>query len=163
MAIEDLSVILQQHPFLEGLEPRHVHTLVSCASNQRFQTGEHLCRQGEQADVFYLIRQGMVALELHVPHAGVVRLETLGEGDILGWSWLVSPYLWHFDAQVVEPVRALVLDGKCLRNKSEQDHDLGYELLKRFASLMEQRLEATRLQLLDVYGKPKEAAVRDRH
>lgn len=163
MPIEDLSSILQEHPFLHDLEPRHIQTLVSCASNQRFQTGEILCRQGEQADVFYLIRQGKVALGLHVPQSGVMRLETLGEGDILGWSWLVSPYLWHFDAQVVEPVRALVLDGKCLLNKSEQDHELGYQLLKRFASVMEQRVEAARLQLLDIYGKPKEVGARDRH
>jgi hypothetical protein len=76
----------------------------------------------------------------------------LGEGEILGWSWLIPPYNWHFDARAVELTRAIALDGKCLRNKCEQDHDLGYELLKRFAHIMEQRLQATRLQLLDVYG-----------
>ena len=151
--MENLSGLLKGHPFLEGLEPQYVDTLVSCASNQVFKPGERLCRQGEEANVFYLLRTGKVALEARVPPHGGVRIETIEEGEILGWSWLVSPYLWHFDATAVEQVRALVLDGRCLRKKCEDDHHLGYQLLKRFASLMEQRLESTRLQLLDIYGR----------
>jgi CRP-like cAMP-binding protein len=79
-------------------------------------------------------------------------LATLGEGEILGWSWLLPPYQWKLHAHALEPTRAIALDGKCLRAKCEQNHDLGYEILKRFAQIMEQRLEATRLQLLDVYA-----------
>jgi CRP-like cAMP-binding protein len=93
-----------------------------------------------------------VALEIVAPQRGPIIVETLGEGDILGWSWLIPPYNWHFDARAVELTRAIALDGKCLRTKCEADHDLGYELLKRFTNIMEQRLEATRLQLLDIYG-----------
>jgi len=79
-------------------------------------------------------------------------IETLEEGDILGWSWLIPPYLWRFDARIVEPTRAIALDGKCLRMKCDENHDLGYELLKRFAHIVTQRLQATRLQLLDIYA-----------
>ena len=73
-------------------------------------------------------------------------------GEILGWSWLVPPYRWHFDARAVELTRAIALDGKCLREKCEEDHDLGYEVMRRFVVIIAQRLEETRLQLLDVYG-----------
>ena len=163
MEIENLTHVLSTHPFLSGLDPRQIEEIVSCAKNQRFGEGEFMCREGEQADVFYLIRAGKVALELRVPPQGGLRIETLDEGDVLGWSWLVAPYVWHFDARVVHPVRAIVLDGKCLRNKCEEDHELGFQLLKRFSSLIEQRLQSTRLQLLDVYGMPKEAHIRVRH
>ena len=93
-----------------------------------------------------------MALETSAPQRGSAIIQTLGEGEVLGWSWLVAPYRWRFDARVVEAVRAIALDGKCLRGRSEEDHDLGYELMKRFAQVMEQRLQAARLQLLDVYG-----------
>ncbi len=79
-------------------------------------------------------------------------LQTVGAGDILGWSWLIPPYHWMFDAVALEPTRTIALDGRCLRGKCEADRVLGYELLKRFAHIMEQRLQATRLQLLDLYG-----------
>jgi CRP-like cAMP-binding protein len=79
-------------------------------------------------------------------------VDTIGEGEILGWSWLLPPYHWKFHARATEAVRAIALDGKCLRTKCEQNHDLGYELLKRFSQIMSRRLDATRLQLLDVYG-----------
>ncbi len=78
--------------------------------------------------------------------------QTVAEGDVLGWSWLFPPYRWVFDAQALELTRALVFDGTCLRGKCEDDHNLGYELMKRFAHVVVQRLQATRLQLLDVYG-----------
>ena len=87
-----------------------------------------------------------------MPNKGPAVVQTVGEGDILGWSWLTFPYRWHFDARALRPTRALSFDGKCLREKCEEDHDLGYEILKRFANVVTERLEATRLQLLDIYG-----------
>jgi CRP-like cAMP-binding protein len=155
MAIENLEVVLRQHPFLQDLDPQHIATLVSCTSNRSYGAGEYLCREGQQADLFYLLREGGVALEVHLPQGGGVRIATLHEGDILGWSWLIAPYKWRFDARVIERVRALALDGRCLRTKCEEDHELGYQLLKRFAHLIERRLTATRLQLMDVYGSQK--------
>jgi CRP-like cAMP-binding protein len=151
--METLRPILAAHPFFADFEARHLEVLVGCAANVRFADGAFLFRAGEEANQFFLIREGRVALELAAPGHPPLTLQTLGAGEVLGWSWLIPPYHWMFDARAVEPTRALALDGKCLRTKCEGDHDLGYELLKRFAHIMEQRLQATRLQLLDVYGE----------
>jgi CRP/FNR family transcriptional regulator, cyclic AMP receptor protein len=150
--MEGLERILAAHPFFEGLDPAHLEVLVGCATNMRFDPGTYLFHAGEEANQFFLLRDGRIALELAAPGQTPLVLQTLGQGDILGWSWLIPPYHWMFDAVAVEQARAVGLDGKCLRGKCEADHDLGYELLKRFAHIMEDRLEATRLQLLDLYG-----------
>ena len=91
-------------------------------------------------------------MELMIPQRGFATLQTVSEGEVLGWSWLLPPYRWRFGARTLQPTRALAFDGKCLRGKCEEDHDLGYELLKRFTNVVTERLEATRLQLLDLYG-----------
>lgn len=155
MPVQSLEVVLKDHPFVQDLDREHVATLAGCAQNRNFETGEYLWRQGEQADVFYLIRSGKIALEIFVPHQGPLQIETVGEGEAFGWSWLVPPYRWHFDVRAVTPVRAFVLDGHCLRQKLEQDPNLGYQLLKRFVPVLAKRLTATRLKLLDMYGGPK--------
>jgi CRP-like cAMP-binding protein len=126
--------------------------VVGCASNVKFDQGEFVFREGGDADKFYLIRHGRIALEVFTTNKGPVTLQTLGEGEVVGWSWLIPPYHWHFDARAVELTRALALDGKCLRGKCDDDHSLGYELMKRFTHIMEERLQAARLQLLDLYG-----------
>ncbi len=149
--METLERILAEHPFFQGMKKEHFELIVGCASNVRFDEGEFIFREAEEANQFYLVRQGKVALEVVSPERGPLTILTLGNGEVLGWSWLVPPYRWKFDARAVELTRAIALDGKCLREKSEKDHDLGYELLKRFAHITEQRLEATRLQLLNVY------------
>jgi len=150
--VETLEPILAEHPFFKGLERHYLELIVGCSSNVRFDAGKALLHAGEEANEFYLVRHGKVALEVFTPGRGPVTIQTIGEGEILGWSWLIPPYYWHFDARAVELTRAIALDGKCLRNKCEQDHDLGYQLLKRFAHIIVQRLESTSLQLLDVYG-----------
>lgn len=150
--METLERILAEHPFFKELEKPYLQLLVGCASNVRFNAGEVIFREGEQANLFYLIRQGKVAVETFAPGRGPIIIQTLGEGELLGWSWLIAPYRWRFDGRAVELTRAIALDGECLRGKCEEDHNLGYELMKRVAHVMEQRLQATRLQLLDVYG-----------
>jgi CRP/FNR family cyclic AMP-dependent transcriptional regulator len=150
--METLERILSDHPFFRGLDPRYLTLLVGCAANVRFRTGEFVFRTGEEANQFFLIRQGNLALEISAPGQPPLIVQTVGEGEILGWSWLIPPYHWKFDAHALEPTRALALDGKCMRAKCEADHDLGYELLKRFAHIMEERLLATQLQVMDVYG-----------
>ena len=150
--METLEPILAEHSFLKGLESCYIQLIVGCASNVRFSPGQFIFREGEEANHFYIIRHGKVAVEIFTPDRGAIVVQTIGEGEILGWSWLIPPYHWHFDARAVELTRAIALDGKCLRGKCQEDHDLGYELLKRFAHILEQRLQATRLQLLDVYG-----------
>lgn len=149
--METLQRILADHPFARGLNDRHLELLLGCASNVRFEAGQLLFREGEEANQFYLIREGKVAVELFAAERGLINILTLGEGEVLGWSWLVPPYRWRFDAHAIESTRTIALDGRCLREKSECDHDLGYELLKRIAHTMEERLQATRLQLLNVY------------
>jgi len=152
MAAESLERILGEHPFFGGMEEPYLQLFVDCASNVRFNAGDMIFREGEEANTFYLIRHGKVALETSAPERGSVVIGTLSEGDVLGWSWLVAPYKWRFDARAMDAVRAIALDGRCLRGRSEEDHDLGYELMKRCAQVMERRLQAARLQLLDVYG-----------
>jgi len=150
--METLERIIAEHPFFAGLESYYTGLLVGCGSNVRFQPGQYIFKEGEEANEFYLIRSGRVALEIAAPQHKPIAVETLEQGDILGWSWLLPPYLWKFNAHAVQDTRAIALDGKCLRTKCEQNHDLGYEVLKRFAQIIEHRLEATRLQLLDVYA-----------
>jgi CRP-like cAMP-binding protein len=150
--METLERIIAQHPFFDGLESYCSGLLTGCASNVRFSAGTYLFKEGEEANLFYLIRAGKVALEIFAPQSQPLTVETLAEGDVLGWSWLVPPYIWNFHARAVQETRAIALDGKCLRAKCEQNHDLGYEVLKRFSQLMVRRLQATRFQLLDVYA-----------
>ncbi len=150
--MQTLEPYLAEHPFLKGLDPRYIKLIVGCASNVRFDEGQFVFHEGEEANNFYIIRQGRVAVELYAPGRGTITIQTIGEGEILGWSWLIPPHHWHFDARAVELTRAISLDGKCLRTKCEEDHDLGYELLKRFSQVMTSRLEAARLQLLDIYN-----------
>lgn len=149
-----LEPILARHPFFKDLEHAYLQLLVSCASNVVFKTGETIARQNEAADQFYLIRQGKVAVGFHAPERGAIMIQTLTEGDILGWDWLVPPYKWHLDAHAVELTRAIALDGRCLRDKCAADHQLGYEFLMRFTQVVVQQLEATRFQLLDVFRAP---------
>jgi CRP-like cAMP-binding protein len=152
MVIEDLSGILSAHPFFRDLAPAYLATLVGCAANTTFEAGEFVFREGGPADRFYVLRHGKVALEVFVPGRGAVTVETLEADDVLGWSWLFPPYTAHFDARALTLVRALALDGVCLRSKCEKDPALGYALLRRFALILVQRLDATRTQLLDLYG-----------
>jgi CRP/FNR family transcriptional regulator, cyclic AMP receptor protein len=150
--METLERIIVEHPFFEGLESYYTGLLTGCASNVRFSAGTYIFKEGEEANQFYLIRAGKVALEILAPHNKTLTVETLEQGDLLGWSWLVPPYIWSFHARAIQETRAIALDGKCLRGKCEQNHDLGYEVLKRFSQLMARRLQATRFQLLDVYA-----------
>ena len=151
--METLEPIIAQHPFLKDLEKKHLDLIVGCASNVRFNPDEHLFHEGDEATKFFIIRGGSVALHLHLPPKGLVTIQTMGEGEVLGWSWLFPPYRWHFDAVATELTRAIALDATCLRKKCENDHDLGYELLKRFSNILEQRLQSMRLQLLDIYAE----------
>jgi CRP/FNR family cyclic AMP-dependent transcriptional regulator len=149
-----LERIVLEHPFFAGLGDEFGRTISGCARNIRFASGDYLFREGEPADEFYLIRHGAVALEIHAPGQEPMVVATLREGDIvLDASWLVPPYRWAFDARARELCRVLGVNARCLREKCEADHDLGYELLKRFLGAMGEKLRAARLQALDVYGK----------
>ena len=142
-----LEPLLRDHPFLKDLAPEHLALLAGCATNVRFGAGS------------FLFREGKLALEIAAPGRGSIIVQTLGAGHVAGFSWLLEPHQWQFDGRVVEPVRAFALDGTCLRGKCAEDPRLGFELTQLFARLAIQRLQATRLQLLDVYGSPSASAV----
>jgi len=147
-----LAEYLPEHPFFAELDPRITDLMVGCAQNVHFSPGETLFRSGEPADTFYVIRHGQVALDLHDPQRGALVIATLDEGEVVGWSWLVPPYRWVFDARATGEVSAVALDGACLRGKCAQDPALGYALLQRIARVMYERLQDTRVRLLDLYG-----------
>jgi CRP/FNR family cyclic AMP-dependent transcriptional regulator len=153
--ITSLEPILSSHPFFSGLPEPYLQLITGCASNVRFEAGAKIFNSGEPANTFYIIRGGKVAVDIFIPGRGDVTIETLMEGDVLGLSWLFPPYVWRFNSRAVELTRAIALDGKCLRTKCDADPALGYELMKRISSTLMQRLEATDLQLLDIYGKRK--------
>lgn len=151
--MEGLEGLLAEHEFFKDLPPDYVQLFTECASNVRFEAGAYLFREGEEATRFYAVRHGRVALEVYVPGRGGVTIQTVGPGEVIGWSWLFPPYRWHFDARALDLTRALAFDAVCIRNKCEADHSLGYALMKRLAQVFTQRLEASRLQLLDIYGR----------
>ncbi|HVP76065.1 MAG TPA: cyclic nucleotide-binding domain-containing protein [Gaiellaceae bacterium] len=147
-----LDALITESPVFAGLDQEELELIAGCGSNVVFAAGERLFREGDQADVFFLVRHGLVALDAHVPNRADVTVETVGPREIVGWSWLLEPYRWHFTGRAVELVRAVQFDGACLRKKCEEDPVLGYDLLNRFARVLVGRLQATRLQLMDVYG-----------
>jgi CRP/FNR family cyclic AMP-dependent transcriptional regulator len=150
--METIDTLLRASPVFEGLEPDALSLIAGCASNVRFDQGAVLFREGGAADTFFLVRHGTVALELFVPARGAAVIETIEAGEVVGWSWLFPPYRWHFDARALTQLRATAFDGACLRGKCDEDPALGYELMSRFAQVLIERLQWTRLRLLDVYG-----------
>jgi CRP-like cAMP-binding protein len=143
---------LPEHPFFAGLDANALAIVAGCATNVSFAPGEFLFREGQPADQFFVIRRGRVALQVHSPAAGTMVVDTADAGDVVGWSWLVPPYSWLFDARAVEPTGAVSFDGRCLRGKCEEDAHLGYELMKLVTQVMFSRLTAARVRLLDLYG-----------
>ena len=156
--METIGDLLETHPFFKGLSPNAVGLIAGCASNVHFGEGTRIFGQGEPANLFYVIRHGRVALEVHSPAKGPLIIDTMDEGEVLGWSWLVPPYRYFADARAVTPVSATALDGACLRGKCDADPELGYQLLKRVTTVMYHRLQSTRVRLLDLYGLRTAAA-----
>jgi CRP/FNR family cyclic AMP-dependent transcriptional regulator len=151
--IESLKTIIQAQPFFAGFSESTMDLIVGCASNVKFPKGAYLMHDAEAANEFFLIREGRVEISVHGAQYGTVKVQTLDAGEMVGWSWLVPPYRSRFDAMAVEDTRALRFDGKCLRDKCETDPSTGYELLKRVSTTLAQRLEGSRFQLMDVYGR----------
>ncbi len=149
--LQTLEPLLRDHKFFAGLAPEHLALIAGCASTAVFPADAFLFREGDPAETFYLIRDGKVAVEVAAPGRALV-IQTLGAGDVAGFSWLIEPHRWEFDGRAAERVRAIRIDGVCLRGKCDADPRFGYELMRRFAHLTVSRLQATRLQLLDVYG-----------
>ncbi len=150
--MQTIEQLLAENEILGALPPEHLEVIAGCATNEIHDPGSYLLREGEPEDVFYVIRRGAVALETFIPPRGAVAVQTLHDGDLLGWSWLIPPYRAAFDARALESTHVVRFDAACLRGKCEGDALLGYDLLRAFVPVVVQRLQATRLQLLDVYA-----------
>lgn len=150
-----LDQLIADAPVFAGLPAAQLEFIAGCAHNEHVEAGHRLFTAGDPADAFFLIRTGAVALEIHAPGRGPLVVETLHAGDVVGWSWLFPPYRWQFDGRTTEPCGLVAFDAACLRGKCEADAELGYALMHRFASTVVDRLQATRLQLLDVYADPR--------
>jgi CRP-like cAMP-binding protein len=150
--MEGIEALLAEVPVFAGLGARELETVAGCGRNVRFDAGRQLFREGDAADTFYVVRHGSVAVETYVPARGPMMIETIESGEVIGWSWLFEPYRWHFDARALTQVRATAFDGACLRGKCNADPALGYALMSRFAQVLIERLQWTRLRLLDLYG-----------
>lgn len=143
---------LKEHPFFADFPETYLEKIANWTSFSTFNPGQYIFREGEDADLFYLLQKGIVSLEVYVPKCGPVTIETISSGEVLGWSWLYTPHRWHFDARAVELTHTLVLNGKTLRNQIEEDHELGFHFMKRISRIVESRLQATRVKLMEVYN-----------
>jgi CRP/FNR family transcriptional regulator, cyclic AMP receptor protein len=152
-AITAVESAVLAHPFLSGLKPEHLRVLANNALRMQYQTDELIFREGDPANRFYLIECGQVSLEYSRKDEPPMPIQTIGPGDVLGWSWLFPPYYWNFDARAVEPTTAIFFYGTRLRDECEQDKSLGYAMMKRMTAVAIQRLQATRRQLLALRRK----------
>lgn len=143
------------HGFLGALAPRHRTRLLDFSHETSFPTGTRIFAEDEEADRFWILRSGRVALDVHVPGRGPEVVETLGEGELLGWSWLFEPYRWHLGALVRDPVHADEFDARQVRAAIEEDPAFGLAVTRCVASVaIGRRLRASRMRLLDLYGAP---------
>lgn len=146
---EKFDADVAAHPFLLGLSEHHVRLLADCAVRVAFESDQIIFREGETANRFYLIDGGEVVLESNTASDEAIVIDTIGNGDLLGWSWLFAPYIWRFTARATKPTTAMFFYGTLLREYCEADHTLGYELLKRMSEVMTRRLQSARAKLLE--------------
>lgn len=151
--IEGMEKIVGEHPFFAGLGSDTIALIAGCTRSVVFNAGQTIAREGDPADEFFLIRHGRVALDLSAPGRGAITIQTIREGEVAGMSWLIPPYRWTSGARAVEAVRAIGIDARCLRRKCDADSAFGYTMMMRFVPVLVDRLQASRLQLLDVYGR----------
>ncbi|HTX62205.1 MAG TPA: cyclic nucleotide-binding domain-containing protein [Acidimicrobiales bacterium] len=149
---ESMPQLLLAQPLFADLPADAVDSVVGCAKNEVFDAGQLLLAEGAEATTLYLLRRGSVAIEVHSPGRGGLVVQTLGPGKVVGWSWLVPPFRWSFDARAVTPVGAVAIDGTCLREKADAQPGFGYALLQRISAMLLEQLHATQIQLLDLYG-----------
>jgi CRP-like cAMP-binding protein len=145
---ESMVTRVALHPFLAGMNRTQLALLTDCAMPVHFKKGQTIFREGEMANRFYLIESGKVVLESGDGLGKPVLIETIGAGDLLGWSWMFPPYTWRFTARAAEPTAAIFFYGTILREYCERDHSLGFELFKRMAPVMIKRMQNAREKLV---------------
>jgi signal-transduction protein with cAMP-binding, CBS, and nucleotidyltransferase domain len=156
--MNEMKAILKKHSFFKDLKEAYLDNIAGCASYAEFKEGDVILKEGGPAEYFYLIKDGLVAIETILGESQTLRIQTIGKNDILGWSWLIPPHRSRFNCRAVKHTSVIKFDGRCLRGKCDKDCGLGYEIIKRLASVFAERLENTRKQLLDMYGKGRSGA-----
>ncbi len=154
MNSQSIAEYLSKHPFFSGLDEGYIGFLADSAVETRISEGGILFRQGKPADKFFLLRSGEVSVQVPALVGPVLEIQRVGDGQILGWSWLIPPYKWNFQARVEADSLILEFDGRAVLARCEEDAKFGYELLKRFAALMSERLEAARQKMMDEWNPP---------
>lgn len=152
--IEVTAAALAAHPFLHGMSHDHLAVLADAASDVTFPAKHRLIKDGHSATRFWLIQSGQVTLDLHVPGQGPMSIETIGMGELLGWSWLFPPYKWAFGAVAASPVEAFELDARAVRARCAADPVFGYEVTHRVARVLSKRLQSARGRLMTVSIQP---------
>jgi CRP-like cAMP-binding protein len=151
MSDADVAVALSEHPFTKDLAQTLRARLAPHAKAFSCGVNDYMAREGEPASAFYLLASGRASISTLLGARGSVTLQTVGPGDVVGWSWLLPPYVWQFDVRALEPVSGTKIDASELRITCEQDAELGYHLLKQLVAVVGDRLSACRIRLLDIY------------
>ncbi len=144
---------VREHPFFHGFDPEFVHAICRQAVERHFAAEDLLAKEGSVAEVFYVVLEGKVALEIGAADNPHLTVQTVGPGEVLGWSWLVPPHRWRFDARALKPTRATALHAEVLRRTLAGHPAWGYQFLVRFMPVLAERLENTRIQLLDIHAR----------
>jgi CRP/FNR family cyclic AMP-dependent transcriptional regulator len=156
-----LYALIAQQAFFKGFSPEHLRLFTDSAREMQFEAGESILDEGCPANRFYLILEGKVVLGAELEDHGIVAVQTLGPGDDLGWSWLFPPYHTHLSARALAPTKTIFFFGTRLREESEQDHEFGYQLMKRITEVMIQRLRTTQQRLVECVSSPQGTIRRD--
>ena len=151
---QSITEYLSAHEFFSDLSDDVLKFICECSSTREIKKGQILFRQGENADKFYVIRNGRISIQMPAIMGPTLEVQTLGKGQVLGWSWLISPYKWNFQAKAEEDSELLQFDGIAILARCEQEPKFGYELLKRFAVLMSVGLNAARQKMMDEWNPP---------
>ncbi len=154
MSNQSIEDYLPTHAFFSGLDDSFMKFLSNSATELKIKKGDVLFQQGEGADKFYLLRNGQISVQVPALMGPTLEIQTLGEDQMLGWSWLIPPYRWNFQARAAEDSNLLEFDGSAILARCEEDPKFGYELLKRFARLMSERLDAARQKMMDEWNPP---------
>ena len=143
-----MADLITEQPFFAGMRPLHLERLSYYARRSAYRAGARIFNEGAHANRCWIIRDGAVRLDAHVPGGPDMAIETLGPGAVLGWSWLFPPYTWQFGAVATEPTLSIEFAGAELRQLCAADPELGYELTRRLMNVVVQRLQATRTRLI---------------
>ncbi len=151
MDTQAIVEVLEGNPFFSGLNRDIQQFLAANATERKFETGDVAFAFGQSADTFYLVLDGKIAVQVAALEGPPLELQKLGQGEVLGWSWLIKPYRWNFQARAQQPSRVLEFDGLAIRSQCDKDPAFGYAVLSRFSALMSERLDSARRRMMEAW------------